>query len=105
MDDSCGDDMDSGIHRNQLRFLVLLVGVEIRSWDFASPAELLGHCFRFGQGFRMVLRFGLDVFSFMGCAVHRCFHGVRRLRPTMARHPPNHRLALFRGMYVSFSSL
>lgn len=102
MDDSGGDDLDSGIHRYQLRFLFLLVGVEVRAGDFASPAQLLGHGLGFGQGFRVVLRLGLDVFSSVGCAFHGRLHGVHRLWLSMARHSPNHSLALFRDVSSVF---
>lgn len=86
MDDSSGHDMDSGFHRNELRFLGLLFGTEIGSGDFAGAAQLPRRGFRSREGVRVVFGACADVFSDLDGAFRGGVYGVRRLRSTVARH-------------------
>lgn len=89
--------MDSGIHGHKLWFFGLFFGFQIGSWDLSGAAQLLGRRFRSRQGFRVVLRPGVAVFSVVGGDVHGCFHGASWLWHPMASHQEYHHLALFPG--------
>ena len=103
MDDPSCNDLDSGLHRNQFRFLAVLVVAQIRAQHLAGAIELSRHRQRHGEGFRLVIRHRAHAPSPIGRLVHRRCHGILRLRPPVAPPHRSHRFALFSGMFYSFT--
>jgi hypothetical protein len=97
VDDSGGDDMDTGIYGDELRLLVLLVGSEVGAWDIAGPAKLPLGGLRYGEGIRVVFRGVSYVLPCVGCHVHGCFLGALWLWPPVACHSESRLFALFPG--------
>lgn len=104
MDGIGGDDMDTSIHGDKLGLFVVLNRSEIGPRHISGAAQLLIGGFRCRKSLRLVLRGVSLVFSDMDCYVHCCFHGTRRLWPSMARYSADHLFALFSGLPFFFSS-
>lgn len=98
MDDTCGNNMDSGIYRHQLRLLVLLFRLEDGSWDISGATQLPFCGLRHGQGLRVVFWCFPHVFAFVGCHVHGCLDGFVWLRPPMVCHRKNDHPAVCSGL-------
>ena len=86
MDDSGGDDLDSSLHRNQFRFLDVLVGFEIGSRDFSGAAELPRRRFGSREGFRLVIGARAFVFPSLDGSLRGGDYGIRRVWCSVARH-------------------
>lgn len=97
MDDSGGDDLDSGVHGNEFRLLGVLVGDEICTEDISGAAQLPGHRVGPWEGGGMVVGTGAEVAAAMGGDVHGSGDGVDWVRCAMARHYEPHYVALFCG--------
>lgn len=100
MDDPGGDDLDPGVHRDQLRFLGLLVEPQVGARGVAGAAQLPRGGLRPREGLRVVVGIGLDVYALVGGALHVGLHGVHWLWPSVARHQGNHNPSLYPGMYL-----
>lgn len=103
MDDPGGDNLDPGLHGDQLRFLGLLVEPQVGARDLAGAAQLPRGRLRPREGLRVVVWIGLDVYALVGGALHVGLHGVHWLWPPMARHQGNHNPSLYPGMSLSVS--
>lgn len=97
MDDTGGDDLDSGLHGDQLRLLRLLVEPEVGDGDLAGAAELPGRGVGSREGVRVVLGPGAHVPAAVGGHVHVGVHGAHRLRHPVARHQGNPNATLHPG--------
>ena len=103
MDDTGGNNMDSGLHRNKLRLLIILFTSEISAGDFTASTQLSLCGIWSGQGFWVVL-WGLSLlFASLPPPLHGCFHGSPWLWPPMASHPKTRLLALCSGQQPSLS--
>jgi len=97
VDGSGGDYLDSGLHRNQLRLLRLLLFPQVPSQHLSDQTQLPGHRQRHGQGLRLVLRSRPQSSPALPRHLHRRLHGTPRLRPPVARPQKLHHLALLSG--------
>ncbi|KAH6831256.1 Major facilitator superfamily protein [Perilla frutescens var. hirtella] len=95
MDDSGGDDLDSGVHGDELRLLGVLVGDEVRFGGVAGAAQLSRHRVGPRQGVGMVVRGGADVAAAVGGYVRGRGYGADRLRRAVARDQQRDYAALF----------
>lgn len=103
MDDPSCNDLDSGLHRHQFRFLAVLVVAQIRPQRLAGAIELPRHRQRHGEGFRLVIWHRAHAPSPIGRLVYRCYHGILRLRPPVAPPHRSRRFALFSGNFYSLT--
>lgn len=86
MDDSDSDDMDSGVHRYQLRFLSLFVFPEVGAGNLAGRTQLPRRGLRHGQVLRVVVGSGSAPFAAPRRHAHVGLDGLCRLWPSVARH-------------------
>ena len=104
MDDTGGDDMDSSFHRDEFRFLSLLVRFEIGSRDFTGAAKLPRCGFGSRKSIRMVLGTCAYVFPALDGAFRGGVYGIRRLWRSVACHHSFHLFALYHGNVTNFST-
>lgn len=97
MDDIGGDDMDTGIHGNQLRFLRVLLRHEVSTQHLPGATQLPRHRQRLGQGLWLVLWPRPHVPSPPSRHLHRFLHGFTWLWPPMAPPQQPHHSPLFPG--------
>lgn len=99
VDDTGGDDLDTGVYGDEFRFLGVFIGDEIGTRDFAGAAQLLGGGVGFGESVGVVIGISVDVFAVVGCYVHCCIFGVCWVWSPMACHLRIVLSSLFPGVF------
>lgn len=102
MDDTGGNNVDTGVHGDQLRLLVVLVDAEVSAGDITGGAELSVGGVRHGEGVWVVFRGFAAVPAPVGRDDHFCADRAGRLRRPVARHPADHLTPLLPGNNYKF---
>lgn len=102
MDDFDCHNMDSSVHRHQLRLLGLLVGVEGYFGNFTGSVELPCNSVGSRKSAGVVVWIGVNVYAVMVGHVCGCFYGIIWLWNSVAYHSSVPFIALFSGQYDLF---